>query len=195
MIKIALTGNIASGKSTVQNYLKNKGFNVIDTDEIAKNLRSLKQSDIINLFKDFDITDNFGKISTQKLANLVFNNPENLKKLSKFMHPLIRKEIFKEFEKEKNIIFVGIPLLFEAQMEKDYDKIIMVYTNDDIRLKRLIERNNLSIKEAELRIKNQLPQDEKIKNCDFIIYNNSTKSNLYKQIDEILSKLKQEQTL
>ena len=188
MIKVAITGNIASGKSVIQNYLISKGYKVIDTDDLAKTVRDENSALIIENFKDFDIEEN-GKISTQKLGNLVFENSKLRKKLDKIIHPLIfeKMEEFFNQNQDENIVFVGIPLLFETHAEKYFDKIIFVQSDNEIRLQRLMARNNLTEKEALNRINSQISQEEKIKNSEFVIYNNGDFNNIYSQIDKILN--------
>ena len=97
------------------------------------------------------------------------------------MHPQIAREI----EKFEGI--VAIPLLFEAKMEKMFDKIIMVYTDDAIRLKRLMKRNGFTEEEAKNRMNSQMPQDDKVAQCDYVIYNNGTISELTKVISKLIN--------
>ena len=148
MIKVAIVGNIASGKSIVEKYLE-KSYPVIDTDKITHDLLEKNQAKILEMFNKNDLLDN-GFLSRKKLSNLVFSNNELLKKLENFLHPLIREEILKFFENNKNkkLIFVSVPLLFEAKFENLFDKIIFIYANDNLRLERLMKRNNLSKTEA-----------------------------------------------
>ena len=182
MIKYAITGNIASGKTEVQKILERNGFRVFDTDHAGHVLLE-NNSDVIKAFKDFDILQD-GKISRDKLGKVVFNNKEKLEKLNSILHPEITKKILEFFEENKSEkkVFVGIPLLFETKMEKLFDKVILVYTDDDIRLKRLLARNNYTIEYAQKRISCQDSQDEKIKKSDIIIYNNGTLKDLEEQL-------------
>lgn len=191
MLKIAISGNIASGKSAVQNILTELGYRVIDTDIIAENLRHKCRDEIVKLFDEFNITNENGQISKDKLAKIIFNDKNQKEKLEKFIHPKIREEIFKFFNmhSDEKFVFVGIPLLFEAGMEKDYDKIIFVHTDDKIRLERLIKRNGYTKEYAQKRIDSQQPQEEKEQKSDFIINNNGSIEELRPQILEILSKL------
>lgn len=174
-MRIALTGNIASGKSAVLNILKENGFNVLDTDEVAHELLTVNNKPLFEAFKEYDVFEN-GEFSRNKLGKLVFNDEILRKKLEVILHPQIAKEI------EKFDGIVAIPLLFEAKMENLFDKIIMVYTDDEIRLQRLMKRNNLTQEEAIKRMNSQMSQDEKVNLSDFVIYNNGTFDELTKAV-------------
>lgn len=190
MIKIALTGNIASGKSTVQNILEKKGYKVLDTDKVAHKLLSVKNSLLYEVFKPYDVFEN-GEFSREKLGRLVFSNIEIRTKLESILHPQIAVEIeqfFKNNESEK-LTFVGIPLLFEAEMSNLFDKIIFVYADDAVRLERLIKRNNYSPEYAKTRLDSQMSQDEKLQKSDFILFNTGTIEELNIQITKLLNEL------
>ena len=107
------------------------------------------------------------------------------------MHPLIMQEIelaFKTFANEK-YLFISVPLLFEVGWEKLFDKIVFIKTDDEIRLNRLMERNNYSKEDALKRINSQKPQEEKISKVDYVIENNLTKEDFRKNVLEFLSNL------
>ena len=190
MLKIGLTGNIASGKSTVEDFIKSSGFQVFDTDKIAHSILE-KSEEVKTEFKNYDILSE-QKIDRKKLAKIVFSNKELMQKLEKIIHPKVRAEIisiFKRFQTEK-AIFITVPQLFEAGFEDLFDKIILVTAPRELRLKRLMKRNNLTKQEAELRLKAQIDEEIKIPKSDFIIENNSNQENLSTQIKEILSQIK-----
>ena len=183
MLKVAITGNIASGKSQVEKLLSQKGFTVYDSDKIAHGVL-----DSITEFYNQDVfTD--GKIDRKKLGNLVFNNPYYKLKLEEYTHPKIKKIITELFEKHKNekIVFISVPLLFEVGFDTIFDTIIFIEVNPKLQLKRLMQRNNLSEHDAKLRINAQQPQNEKIKKADFVIKNDSTIENLNNQLEKILN--------
>lgn len=190
MKKIAVCGNIASGKSTVQNFLEKQGFKVLDTDEVAHKLLTVANVDLYNTFKEYDVFEN-GEFLRLKVGKLVFSDKDAKLKLEAILHPQIKKEIEKFFDinSSEKLLFVGIPLLFEANMQDMFDKIIFVYADDDIRLKRLIERNGYSVDYAKQRINSQLSQDEKINFSDYIIRNNGSMSELEKSLTKVVEKL------
>lgn len=187
MIKIAICGNIASGKSTVQKFIEAKGFKVLDTDEVAHVLLSVKNSELLEVFKTYDVFEN-GDFSREKLAKLVFANPDLKKKLEDVLHPQIRQEIcnFLEQNKKEKLLFVGIPLLFEANMQDLFDKILFIYTDDDIREKRLLLRNGYSVEYAKARLNSQMRQEEKTQKSDYVIYNNGSIEELNFKINKLL---------
>lgn len=190
MISIAIVGNIASGKSTVESVLRKKGYKVFDSDIIAHEVLDDLSEKILEAFKDYDISEN-GRISRQKLGALVFDDKNLKEKLENIVHPEIKDRLKKIFEENKleKYIFVSIPLLFEVRWRNLFDKILFIYTEDKIRLNRLMQRNNFTKDEALARIKSQLPQEEKVKVSDFIINNNHSIDVLQKYIERFIIQL------
>lgn len=174
MIKVAITGNIASGKSTVEKFLIEKGYKTVDTDEICHNLLFKKEimQKIVDEFGEAILSR--GKICRKKLGKIVFENENAKKKLESILHPLVKIEIeefFKQNE-EQEVVFVLIPLLYEASFAYLFDKVILVYADDEIRLNRILKRDNLTKEEALKRLHSQISQDEKLHLADCVIYNN-----------------------
>lgn len=190
MIKVALVGNIASGKSTVECILSKSGFHVLDTDTVAHNLLT-DNKQVLETFKNFDILENC-KISREKLGKVVFSDSELKKKLEDILYPSIREEIKKFFEyyQSEKFVFVAIPLLFEAGMEDLFDKVLFIYTDDNIRLERLIKRNNYNMQYAKTRIDSQMNQDIKVKKSDWVIYNNSTIKDLEQEVIKLIEQIR-----
>lgn len=191
MIKFALCGNIASGKSTVQKLLENQGYRVLDTDKVAHELLTVNNSELFLEFKKFDVFEN-GEFSREKLGKLVFTNKEIKQKLENILHPQIREKIKEFFEQNQNekYLFVGIPLLFEANMTDLFDKIIFIYADDDIRLKRLLLRNGYSVEYAKARLNSQMRQEEKTQKSDYVINNNGSIEELNVNIIKLFEQIR-----
>ena len=189
---IGITGSIACGKSLVSNYLQEKGYTIIDADKIGhmalENDEVKKQ--LVNKFGKSILKDN--EVNRVTLGKLVFENNENLKELNNIIHPQIRKNISEQLQVHKNekLVFVDVPLLFEAKFDDLVEKIIVISLDEKIQLERLMNRNSLSKEEALQRIKSQIPVREKEKLGDYVVDNSFTQENTYSQVDRILEKLK-----
>lgn len=186
MIKYAITGNIASGKSAVEEILKKAGEVVTDADRISHALLE-NNREVIEAFKNYDILAD-GKISREKLGKIVFGD-KNLKKiLEDILHPQIKEKINEFFEqnRDKERVFVAVPLLFETKMENMFDKIIFIYCDDKIRLERLIQRDGYDREHARNRMKSQQSQDGKVKYSDIVIYNNATPDELERLVKKLI---------
>lgn len=189
---IGITGSIACGKSLVSNYLQEKGYTIIDADKIGhmalENDEVKKQ--LVNKFGKSILKDK--EVNRVTLGKLVFENNENLKELNNIIHPQIRKNISEQIQVHKNekLVFVDVPLLFEAKFDDLVEKIIVISLDEKIQLERLMNRNSLSKEEALQRIKSQIPVREKEKLGDYVVDNSFTQENTYNQVDRILEKLK-----
>lgn len=183
---IGLTGFMGSGKSTVSSYLKNKGYNVIDADEIVRNLYlkdNLGYKIILETFKDEDLTNDFG-IDHLKLRDYVLkNNKVNV--LNELVHPLVKNEIIKNINVGE-IVFLDVPLLFEVHLDQLCDLTILVSVTKKKQLERLAIRNNMPIQDAKKLIANQMSRSEKYFLADIILDNNKDLQHLYNQIEQIL---------
>lgn len=189
---IGITGSIACGKSTVSNYLKSKGYIVIDADKIGHEALDddYVKEKLILAFGNEILEDN--KINRQKLGELVFGSSSNLNVLNSIVHPEIRKKILEKIDKnnDKELIFIDVALLFEAKFDDLVDKIIVVYVDKNTQLTRLMKRNSISEKEALSRIVSQMSPIEKAKLGDYTVNNNLDVINTYEQVDKVLSELK-----
>lgn len=186
MQKIAITGNIASGKSTVEGFLVEMGYKVLDTDEVAHDLLKEEHTKelIIEAFKEFDILED-EELSRPKLAKIIFNDYAQRARLEAILHPLIKeniKQFFNALENREETVFVAVPLLFEAKFEDIFDKIILVYADDEIRLRRLISRNDFSEEIAKNRLNLQMSQDLKKPLVAHIIFNNGSVEELKDEV-------------
>jgi len=187
MIKVALTGNIASGKSLAEKFLRQKGYVVYDTDCIAHDILE-KSANVRGLFSGYDIfTD--GNLDRKKIGDIVFNNCDKLRELEGIIHPLVREKISELFELHQSgkYIFISVPQLFEAGFDKMFDKIILISAEESIRLKRVIERNNLTESEAISRISSQIEEERKIAKSDYVVYNNGSVDVFIESLQNLIS--------
>lgn len=194
MLKVGITGNIASGKSEVEKILKERNFSVLDTDDVSHIIMQdiTVKDEIRKLFQGQDIFEN-SELSRPKIGEIVFKNEDLRRQLEGILHPRIMIEVEKFFDTCKHnnekSAFVFVPLLFEANLKKYFDKIALVYSNDNIRLERLINRNNLPVEYAQNRLDAQISQDEKVSLADYVIYNNGSLNELNDNVNEFIKLL------
>jgi dephospho-CoA kinase len=190
MFIIGLTGGIATGKSTVVEMLRCKGALIIDADQLAREVVEPNQTawrEIVNWLGDLVLLPD-QNLDRAKIAELVFGDPEKLKILNAIIHPRVGTrilELTREIEKANPnaVIVYDIPLLIEAGMQEMVDLILLVYAPRELQLKRLIERDNLTPVEAELRLVAQLPIDEKKRFAHRIIDNSGSLAETEKQVE------------
>ncbi|MEK3766983.1 dephospho-CoA kinase [Paenibacillus sp. FSL R7-0048] len=175
---IGLTGGIASGKSTVSALLVNKGARLVDADVIAREVMLPGHEVLAAAAKQFgkEILFTDGTLNRAKLGEIVFQDPVALQTLNNLTHPAIRQEIkdrmySMEQEEPKRLIIVDIPLLFESGLETLFHEIVVVYVPRDMQIARLMERNRLSLEEAEARLNAQMDIEQKRNKADYIIDN------------------------
>ena len=191
-MNIGITGSIACGKSTVSDYLIDKGYTIIDADKlghVALTSDDVKRK-LAEKFGDEILENN--EISREKLGKLVFGNDDNLKILNSIIHPKIKELILKlqEEHKDEDLVFLDIALLYEANFVDLVEKVAVVYVDEDVQLERLMMRNSLPKEEAIKRVESQMSPREKASLGDFVINNSYSKEDTFQQIDEILEKLK-----
>lgn len=181
MIKVGISGKIASGKSEAEKIIKEKGFFVFDLDIISHNLLENDKNIQSEILKEFKT------INRKELSKIVFSDNQKKAKLENIIHPKLKKIIFELFEKYKNekIIFISGALLFKSGFYKFFDKTIFINAKKEIRLERLIKRNNITEKEALLKIDAQ--DDNAL--ADIIIENNDNFSNLKEKIEQTLNNI------
>lgn len=191
---VGLTGGIASGKSTVSNMFKEKGFTVIDADKESRYVVEKGKPAYNEIVKTFgeDILQPDGNIDRAKLGAIVFNDKEKREMLNRIVHPAVRKEMVRKKEeavaKGERLVVLDIPLLLEGNLQFMVDKVLLVYVDEQTQLKRLMERNQYSKEEALARIHSQMPLEKKVELSDEIINNNGTLEETKRQLNEILEK-------
>jgi dephospho-CoA kinase len=190
---IGLTGGIASGKSTVSNMLKEMDITVIDADveaRLAVEKGEPAYQKIIAEFGD-DILLDTEEIDRVKLGSIIFHDAEKRQLLNGIVHPEVRNRMNNQVEAAKvrgeQVMVLDIPLLFESKLTHMVEKTILVYVDRDIQLNRLMERNDLSLEDAEARISSQMPLSDKVALADAVINNNGSISETKKQVIEVLT--------
>jgi dephospho-CoA kinase len=182
---IGLTGGIASGKSTVSAMLKELGAEIIDADQISREIvepGQLTLQKLINYFGD-EVLSSDGTLNRKMLGKIVFSDPEKLMALNQITHPAIDEVISKRIQQANSkIIIVDSPLLLECGQQNMVDEVWLVIVDYDTQVKRLMNRNNLSIEDANKRVKAQMPLEEKVKLSNKVIDNNEDLQHTREQV-------------
>jgi dephospho-CoA kinase len=195
---LAVTGGIASGKSTVSKMLEEMGAPLIDFDVLARNVVEPGKpawEEIVGFFGK-EILQEDGVIDRKRLSAVVFGDMEKRKKLEGFTHPRIFEEFYRRVDeitaKDPNaIIQVGIPLLIELNLQYRFHKTLLVYIPREKQVERLMKRDSISREAAENILKAQLPIDEKIGYADYIIHNEGTLEETRIQVETVWVQLKE----
>lgn len=191
---IGITGSIATGKSQVSNILRGLGYNVIDSDLIAREVASRK--DILDKIRDHfgeeAVQDN--KLNRAYIRDIVFKDDEKLETLNDIMHSEIYKIMLQRVVEEE-INFMDVPLLFETLEEAKehgikYDEIWVVYTSPNIQMERLMARDSIDLLEAKRIIDSQISIEEKRNLADYVIENNEDLDKLRENVLKALERLK-----
>jgi len=192
---IGLTGGIGSGKSTVSAYLKEQGFFILDADQIAHDITK-KGSPVLTRIADAfgaDMLDADGNLQRKKLAAVAFSTQENKVLLESLTTAEVVRLIDEQVgqlrkDGEYDIIFIDAPLLFEVGVDRLTDLVWMVSADDDIRIARVMARDQISREDVLQRIANQMDNEEKIRRSQEVIDNSRGKEELYQQVAALLEK-------
>lgn len=188
---IALSGGIATGKSTVASLLSLNGMRVIDADTISHEILDASSSWVVDTFGSEYV--NGSKVDRAKLGTLIFSDAKAKKMLEDFLHPKIRDEIEKRSEKQDSFKFpylIDIPLFFENGAYNIKESVV-VYTPPEIQLERFMKRNGYSKEESIRRIASQMPIDEKKKRATWVIDNSKNLKHLQKECEEFVEMIKE----
>ena len=187
---IALTGGIATGKSTVASLLALNGMRVIDADTISHEILDASLEWVRKTFGDAYISG--VKVDRAKLGSYIFSHPEAKKALEAYLHPKIKAEIEKRSEKQDSFKFpylIDIPLFFENS-NYDIKESVVVYTPADVQLERFMKRNGYSEEESLKRIASQMPIDEKKSKATWVIDNSKNLKHLQNEVEQFVQKIK-----
>ena len=188
---IGITGGIASGKSTVTNFLRQKGFEVVDADALVHQLQKpdgrLYQILVEHFGEKVLLED--GELNRPLLASLIFSNSEEREWSKQTQGQIIREELGSLRDKlaqTEDVFFMDIPLLFEQDYASWFDETWLVYVSRDTQLDRLMNRDQLSKESAETRLASQWPLEEKKKFATYILDNNGSREQLLSQVVTLL---------
>ena len=191
---IGLTGGIASGKSTVTSYLREKGYAVIDADRVVHDLQAPGGELYRALVEHFgrDILLDTGDLNRPALAQRIFSSQKEIAWSNQVQGEMIRKALARERDRlieAEDLFFMDIPLLIEQGYLDWFDQVWLVYVTEDTQLERLMERNALTEVQARDRLAAQMSLDEKKALVDLVIDNNSKRNHLYQQIDRAIEQI------
>lgn len=203
MVRVGLTGNYGMGKSAALNLFRELGAFTINADEIVAGL--LTEQPVLDtvrgIFGD-GVFDEDGRLLKDRAASIVFSDGEKKKALEALIHPLVFQRVDELIEETRRkiqdvagadadagVVVIEAPLLFEGGHEKRFDKTVTVYSEETLAIDRL-EREGVARKDAALRIRSQMPIQEKIRRSDFIIENNGTPEELKRRIRQVYEALK-----
>ena len=191
---IGITGGIASGKSTVTEFLRQKGFQVVDADAVVHQLQKpggrLYQV-LVEHFGEKILLEN-GELNRTLLASLIFSNPEEQEWSKRTQGEIIREELAalrNQFAQTESLFFMDIPLLFEQDYASWFDETWLVYVNRDVQLERLMKRDQISKEAAESRLNSQWPLERKISLASHSLDNNGNQEQLIAQVVQLLEEM------
>lgn len=193
MLKIGLTGGIASGKSTVSNLLKEQGFTIVDADIIAREVLEIYPEILESVRKNFGegFFDYRGTFLRKEFGNYIFKYPRERIKYEEIIMPFIKKEIFNKFEeynkKGKRVVILDAPTLIENNLQDSMDYNILVWVSKEVQLSRLTKRDTITNNEALNRIKSQMDLDSKKEFVNFIIDNSKDLNSTKEQVKDIVN--------
>ena len=192
---IAITGGIGSGKSTFCSKLKEKGFKIHSSDEQVAKIYKNPEKKFVTYLRTIGLSKSISKKNIDKkiISKIIFENKQIRKKLELYIFKIVRKKrsdfIKQEKQKKTKLIFIDIPLLFENNLEKQFDKVISIIASKRVRLKRLKKTRKMTENQFKNITRSQTSDVVRKKKSDYVIYNNSTLKDYKIKINKLISKL------
>lgn len=197
MLIVGLTGGVASGKTAASQFLKEEGAYIIDADQIARELVQPHKPAWNELIRAFgkEILQEDGSIHRKKLAEKVFADPKQRKRLNQILHPRIKEEMGRRTKEigqkdPKAIVVIDAPLLVELGDHQEMDKLIVVTSTQTQQIERLKDREGIGPEEAQKILSSQMPLGEKVKLADFVIGNEGSLEETKKRVREVFKELR-----
>ena len=192
---IAITGGIGSGKSTFCTKLKEKGFKIHSSDEQVAKIYKNPEKKFVTYLRTIGLSKSISKKNIDKkiISKIIFENKQIRKKLELYIFKIVRKKrsdfIKQEKQKKTRLIFIDIPLLFENNLEKQFNKVISIIASKRVRLKRLKKTRKMTENQFKNITRSQTSDVIRKKKSDYVIYNNSTLKDYKIKINKLISKL------
>ena len=192
---IAITGGIGSGKSTFCGKLKEKGFKIHSSDEQVAKIYKNPEKKFVTYLRTIGLSKSISKKNIDKkiISKIIFENKQIRKKLELYIFKIVRKKrsdfIKQEKQKKTKLIFIDIPLLFENNLEKQFNKVISIIASKRVRLKRLKKTRKMTENQFKNITRSQTSDVIRKKKSDYVIYNNSTLKDYKIKINKLISKL------
>ena len=192
---IAITGGIGSGKSTFCSKLKEKGFRIHSSDEEVAKIYKNPEKKFVTYLRTIGLSKSISKKNIDKkiISKIIFENKQIRKKLELYIFKIVRKKrsdfIKEEKQKKTKLIFIDIPLLFENNLEKQFNKVISIIASKRVRLKRLKKTRKMTENQFKNITRSQTSDVIRKKKSDYVIYNNSTLKDYKIKINKLISKL------
>lgn len=196
---IAITGGIGSGKSTFCSKLKEKGFKIHSSDEQVAKIYKNPEKKFVTYLRTIGLSKSISKKNIDKkiISKIIFENKQIRKKLELYIFKIVRKKrsdfIKQEKQKKTKLIFIDIPLLFENNLEKQFNKVISIIASKRVRLKRLKKTRKMTENQFKNITRSQTSDVIRKKKSDYVIYNNSTLKDYKIKINKLISKLQLKQ--
>ena len=189
MILVGLTGIIGSGKTFALGFFKSKQITIFSADEEVKKIlekKSIKEK----IYKLFPESFSKKKLNKNMLASIVFGNRKKLRKLEKIIHPLVKKKknAFLNKNRNKKVIIMEIPIIFERKSEKNYNYIILMNVSRKVQRQRVMKRKNMTMQIFKKILSNQISYKKK-KNVNFVVNNNGSKEKTRQILKKVLNKI------
>ena len=193
-----LTGGMGSGKSTVGKLFQSRGAYVLDADEICRSLVEPGKpawQETVDLLGNEVLRDD-QTLDRRKVADIVFNDPEKKKALESILHPRVMEEeqaIYKDIMKDDPgaLVIIDAALLIESENYRQVDKVIVIACDIEIQIRRIMANNTFSREDAQRRLQQQMPLEEKVKFADYVLHNDSGLSELEEKVEALFHQLKQ----
>lgn len=187
---VGVTGGIGSGKSTVCNVIQSMGFPIFYADTVSKSLCDSNEELKLKLKEAFgDIYTEEGRLNRPLFASIIFTDEQKLHQANEIIHPVVNKEFLAWVQiQSSNLVFVESAILLESTLQNCVDKVILVLASEDIRIKRVIQRDNITQEQVVQRIKNQTSDDQRKQKAHYFILNDNNEL-LIPQIEKIINSL------